>query len=90
MGGLPDITNEAGLRQSWDDKRVNSWLADDMAGTMKRVFRDYFKNFEELKENLSYYLEILRSIETLGPNGRSPRYGSLIKYKGIHIRPEYY
>ena len=88
MGGFPDIKNEEDLRKSWDNKFVNSWLADDNVGTMKRVFKDDFKNFEELKENLAYFLEILSSIETLGLNGRLPRYGYLRKYEGIYIRPE--
>jgi hypothetical protein len=88
MGGFSDIKNEEDLRKSWDNNLVNSWFADDEAGTMKRVFRTDFKNFEELKENLAYFLEILRSIETLGQDGSTERYGNLSKYEGIYIRPE--
>ena len=67
---------------------VNSWFADDEAGTIKRVFRADFENFERLKENLSYFLEIMRLIETSGLDKKTTKYGYLRKFKDIYIRAE--
>jgi hypothetical protein len=88
MGGFPDIKNEEDLRKSWDNNLVNSWFADDEAGTIKRVFRADFENFEQLKENLAYFLEIMRLIETSGLDKKTTKYGYLRKFEGIYIRPE--
>ena len=56
------INNAEELRTSWEDKRVNFWVANDGVGDMTNIFREHavtnkIMPYEEFKEKINYYLK---------------------------------
>jgi hypothetical protein len=50
------ITNEKELKNSFDNKKIGIWEADDGQGTRTKIFREGI-TYNELKKSLQYYFE---------------------------------
>lgn len=61
-GGNGLIKNEEELKQSWNNKSVQSWLVNDGVGQMTSIFREdaatnEIMPYEKFKGKINYYLE---------------------------------
>jgi hypothetical protein len=61
-GGNVSITSEEELKKSWENTNVKSWVVNDGAGTMMKIFREDAATskkmpYEKFKEKINYYLE---------------------------------